>query len=141
MRVAFDTDVIVAALRSRTGASNVLLRAVRLGQLEAVASVPMLLEYEAVLMRPEQQQVTGLTVQQVGVFLDGLATLLIPVMPYFLWRPRLRDPDDEMVLDAAVNGGVGAIVTFNVHDFLPGAAQFQLEVLTPAETLQRLRRG
>ena len=51
MRVAFDTDIIVAALRSRTGASNALLRAVRLGQLEAVASVPMMLEYEAVLMK------------------------------------------------------------------------------------------
>jgi putative PIN family toxin of toxin-antitoxin system len=140
MRVAFDTDVIVAALRSRTGASNALLRAVRLGQLEAVASVPMMLEYEAVLRRPEQQRATGLTMQQIGVFLDGLATLLTPVIPYFLWRPRLRDPDDEMVLDAAVNGGADAIVTFNVHDFLQGAAQFRLEVLTPAEALQRLRR-
>jgi putative PIN family toxin of toxin-antitoxin system len=141
MRVAFDTDVIVAALRSRLGASNALLRALRLGQLEAVASVSMLLEYEAVLMRPEQQQATGLTIQEVSVFLDGLAALLTPVMPYFLWRPRLRDPDDEMVLDAAVNGGADAIVTFNVHDFLPGAMQFRLEVFTPAEALWRLRRG
>jgi putative PIN family toxin of toxin-antitoxin system len=141
MRVVFDTDVIVAALRSRTGASNALLRALRLGQLEAVASVPMMLEYEAVLMRPEQQQATGLTAQEVGVFLDGLAALLTPVMPYFLWRPRLRDPNDEMVLNAAVNGGADAIVTFNVGDFLPGATPFQLEVLTPAEALRRLRRG
>jgi putative PIN family toxin of toxin-antitoxin system len=141
MRAAFDTDVIVAALRSRTGASNALLHALRLGQLEAMASVPMMLEYEAVLMRPEQRQATGLTIQEVGVFLDGLAVLLTPVVPYFLWRPRLRDPNDEMVLDAAVNGGVDGIVTFNVHDFLPGAAQFQLEVLTPAEALGRLRRG
>ena len=141
MRVAFDTDVIVAALRSRLGASNALLRALRLGQLEAVASVSMLLEYEAVLMRPEQQQATGLTIQEVSVFLDGLAALLTPVMPYFLWRPRLRDPDDEMVLDAAVNGGADAIVTFNVHDFLSGAMQFRLEVFTPAEALWRLRRG
>jgi len=53
MRLTFDTDVIVAALRSRTGASNALLRALRGGQFEAVASVPMLFEYEAVLMRPE----------------------------------------------------------------------------------------
>jgi putative PIN family toxin of toxin-antitoxin system len=140
MRAAFDTDVVVAALRSRIGASNALLRALRSGRLEAVASVPMMLEYETVLMRPEQRQATGLTIQEVGVFLDGLASLLIPVMPYFLWRPRLRDPDDEMVLDAAVNGRADAIVTFNKGDFLPRATQFQLEVLTPAEALRRLRR-
>ena len=139
MRLTFDTDVIVAALRSRTGASNVLLHALRGRQLEAVASVPMLFEYEAVLMRPEQRQATGMTVAEVDIFLDGLAALLLPVLPYFLWRPRLRDPDDEMVLDAAVNGRADAIVTFNIRDFLPEARQFQLEVLTPREALRRLR--
>ena len=140
MKAAFDTDAIVAALRSRTGASNALLRALRLRQIEAVASVPMLLEYEAVLTRPEQRQATDMTIQDVSVFLDGLAALLIPVVPYFLWRPMLRDPDDEMVLDAAVSGRVEAIITFNVQDFLPGAGQFnRLDVLTPAEALHRLR--
>ena len=139
MRVAFDTNVIVAALRSRTGASNALLRALRLGELEAVTSVPMMLEYEAVLMRSEQLQATGLTAQEMSVFLNGLAALLIPVLPYFLWRPVLRDPDDEMVLDAAVNGRAEAIVTFNVQDFVPEARQFNLLILTPAEALRRLR--
>ena len=84
MRFTFDTDVIVAALRSRTGASNALLHALRGRQLEAVASVPMLFEYEEVLMRPEQRQATGMTVEEVGFFLDGLAALLLPVLPYFL---------------------------------------------------------
>jgi putative PIN family toxin of toxin-antitoxin system len=139
MRLTFDTDVIVAALRSRTGASNALLHALREGQLEAVASVPMMFEYEAVLMRPEQRQATGMTVEEVGFFLDGLAVLLLPVLPYFLWRPLLRDPDDEMVLDAAVNGRANAIVTFNVQDFLPEARQFRLAVWTSREALRRLR--
>ena len=140
MKVAFDTDVIIAARRSRSSASNALLRALRAGQLAAVASVPMMLEYEAVLMRPEQQRATGMSVQDVEVFLNALAALLIHVTPYFLWRPCLRDPDDEMVLDAAVSGGVEAIVTFNVQDFLPGATQFNLQILTPAEALRHLRR-
>ncbi len=140
MKVVLDTNVIVAALRSGSGASNALLRALYARQLEAVASVPMMLEYEEVLMRSELRQATGLTVQEVGVFLDGLAVLVTPVTPYFLWRPLLRDPDDEMVLDAAVSGGVEAIVTFNVKDFLPWATQFNMEVLTPAEALERLRR-
>ena len=103
-----------------------------------MAFVPMLLEYEAVLMRPEQRRAIGFTTAQVQQFVDGLAALLIPVTPYFLWRPTLRDPEDEMVLDAAVNGQAEAIVTFNRRDFLPAAATFQLEVLTPAQTLRRL---
>ena len=141
MKVALDTDVIVAARRSRSGASHALLRALREGRLTAVASVPMMLEYEAVLMRPEQRQATGMSVQDVQDFLDGLAALLVPVTPHFLWRPRLRDPDDEMVLDAAINGGAEAIATFNVQDFLPGADVFNLRILTPAETLLRIRRA
>ena len=141
MKVAFDTDVIVAALRSRSGASNALLHALSAGQVEAVASVPMMLEYEAILMRPEQRQATGMSVQDVNIFLDTLALLIIPVMPYFLWRPQLRDPDDEMVLDAAINGGAKAVITFNVQDFLPASTQFNVQVLTPAEVLRQLRRG
>lgn len=141
MKVAFDTDVIVASLRGRSGASNALLHALSAGQVEAVASVPMMLEYEAILMRPEQRQATGMSVQDVNIFLDTLALLIIPVMPYFLWRPQLRDPDDEMVLDAAINGGAKAVITFNVQDFLPASTQFNVQVLTPAEVLRQLRRG
>ncbi len=141
MKVAFDTDVIIAARRSRSGASYALLRALRAGQIEAVASVPMMLEYEAVLMRPEQRQAMGMSVEEVGRFLDALARLLTPVVPYFLWRPRLRDPDDEMVLEAAVNSGADAIVTFNKRHFLPEATQFHLDILTPGEALWQLRRS
>ena len=141
MKIAFDTNVIVAALRSRSGASNALLRALRTGQIEAVASVPMMLEYEAVLMRPEQRQAAGMSVQDVNVFLDTLALLVTPVVPYFLWRPLLRDPDDEMVLDAAVSGGAEAIVTFNAQDFLLGSTLFNMQILTPAQAIQRLKKG
>ena len=127
--------------RSRSGASHALLRALHAGHLTAVASVSMMLEYEAVLMRPEQRQATGMSAQDVQDFLDELAALLIPVTSWFLWRPRLRDPDDEMVLDAAINGGAEAIVTFNVKDFLPGTSAFNLRILTPAEALLELRRS
>ena len=141
MKVAFDTDVIVAARRSRSGASHALLRALHAGHLTAVASVPMMLAYEAVLIRPEQCQATGMSAPDVQDFLGELAALLIPVTPWFLWRPRLRGPEDEMVLDAAINGGAEAIVTFNVKDFLPGASAFNPRILTPAEALLEFRRS
>ena len=140
-KVAFDTDVIVAARRSRSGASHALLRALHAGHLTAVASVSMMLEYEAVLMRPEQRQATGMSAQDVQDFLDELAALLIPVTSWFLWRSRLRGSDDEMVLDVTINGGAEAIVTFNGRDFLPRATAFNLRILTPAEALLELRRS
>jgi len=134
-RLAFDTNVIVTALRSRSGASHALLRALHKGRVSAVASVPMMLEYEEVLMRREHREATGMNAQDVQDFLDELSALLIPVTPWFLWRPRLQDPSDEMVLEAALNGGADAIVTFNVRDFLPGVAGFGLRVLRPDQTL------
>ena len=138
LRVALDTDVIVAARRSRTGASNRLLGELRMGRLVAVASVGMMVEYEAVLKRPDMLRAMRASMEDVDGFLDALAVLIVPVTPHFLWRPVLRDPADEMVLDAAVCGGAEAIVTFNGRDFLPGAGRFGVAVLSPAETLRRL---
>ena len=139
MIIALDTDVIVAALRSPHGASRQLLRHLRAGRIKAVATIGMFIEYEAVLTRPDQLAATGLTVAETGRFLDGLAALVQPVRPHFLWRPQLRDPNDEMVLEAAVNGQADVIVTFNQRDFLPAATRFGIEVLMPREIVRRLK--
>ena len=71
---------------------------------EVLASVPLVLEYEAVLTRPEHLEASGLTAPQVNEVLDALVKVSIPVPLRFLWRPRLKDPADEMVLETAVNG-------------------------------------
>ena len=72
------------------------------------------------------------------VFLDALIGLLAPADVWFLWRPQLRDPGDELVLEAAVNGRAEAIVGFNRRDFSMAPARFGITFMTPAEALRRL---
>lgn len=103
-----------------------------------MVTVGMMIEYEAVLTRPEHLAAAGLSCREVGLFLDGLAALMVPVDLYFLWRPQLRVANDEMVLEAAVNGGAKRIITFNVGDFLPAAKRFSIQVERPGDTLRRL---
>lgn len=138
MKLVLDTDVLVAGLRSRIGASRQLLVLLYQGRFEALASVAMMLEYEAVLTRPENLQAFGLTIAEIERFLDSMSMLVTPVTPFFLWRPQLRDPADEHVLEAAVNGGADAIVTFNVHHFQTAAARFGIAALRPGDALRRL---
>ena len=117
MKVTLDTDVVVAALRSRRGASRAWLRAILSGEATLLLSVPLALQYEAVLTRPEHLVASGASVDQIGMLLDALCAVCTPVEVSFLWRPMLRDTDDEMVLEAAVNGRAGRLLTFNQRDF------------------------
>lgn len=135
-RVVLDTNVLAAA-HSRNGAAFALLGALRANQFCMLASVPLFLEYEAVLKRPEQLAQGQRSVASVDAFLDALALRVEPVHLYYLWRPQLRDAADEMLLETALNGQAGALVTFNGGDF-DAARKFALPVLTPAEFLQQL---
>lgn len=137
LRVVLDTSVIVAALRSRKGASNEVLRLVARGRLAALATSALFLEYEEVLKRPEQQAAHGLDEREIGNMLTALASAVEPVSVHIVWRPQLRDPSDEMVLEAAINGRADAIVTFNVKDFSP-AGRFGLSVVRPGDLLRRM---
>lgn len=138
MRLVMDTNVLVAAFRSRTGAAAEVVRLIRRRQLTMIATVALFVEYEAVLTRPEHLAKAEMTLVEAAVALDVLGAVTEPVEPHFLWRPRLRDPDDDMVLEAAVNGRADAIATFNARDFIDGARDFGVEVLTPAEILRRI---
>jgi predicted nucleic acid-binding protein len=102
-----------------------------------LASVPLFLEYEAVHARPDHLLVAGLTRRLVAEFLDYLAGIVEPVQLRYLWRPQLGDAADEMVLETAINGRAGCIVTFNTRHFSP-ATRFGIEVVTPAEAMRRL---
>lgn len=135
MRVLLDTNVLVAGLTSSQGASHAVLQAVAAGQIDIAASTALWLEYESVLKREEVRAMHGLSVKQIDGILSALAVWVHPVMLHYIWRPQLRDPGDEMVLEAAVNGQVDAIVTHNTRDFARVAPTFGLQVLTPAQTV------
>ena len=135
-----DTDAVVAAMRSPAGASAAIIRAVRQRQATLLLSVPLAMEYEAVCRRSEHREESGLSGQQVEIFLDAIIAMGEPVRTHFLWRPQLRDPNDEMVLEAAVNGRADVLVTFNVRDYGTTPAQFGVEVLLPREAIARIKR-
>jgi predicted nucleic acid-binding protein len=138
MRIVMDTDAVVAAMRSPSGASAALLLMARTDRIVLTATVPLCVEYEAVCNRPEHLLGAGLDRAGVAVFLAALVSLVEPAMVWFLWRPQLRDPGDELVLGAAVAGRAGCIATFNRRDFRGPADRFGVEVLLPAEVLRRL---
>ncbi len=133
-----DTDTIVAAMRSPTGASAALLRAARRGRVTLAATVPLCLEYEDVCSRPEHVAAAEFSSADLAVFLDAVVNLVEPVDVWFLWRPQLRDPGDELVLEAAVNGRAPVIATFNRRDFRPAADRFGIDILLPAEAIRRV---
>jgi putative PIN family toxin of toxin-antitoxin system len=139
VRCVVDTNVIIAAMRSPTGASAALLMAARRSELTMLGNVALALEYEATCQLAEHRLAAGLSLAEVGVFVDAVLAMVEPVETHFLWRPQLRDPADEFVLEAAVNGRTAAIVTFNRRDFGAAPARFGIDLLTPAEAIRRVR--
>ena len=136
LRVVLDTSVLVAAFRSRNGASFLVLSAAAERQIVPVISVPLFMEYEAVLLRPEQMAAHGLEKDVVISTLLGLVTVSETTDVHYSWRPQLSDPDDEMVLETAINGRASAIVTHNVSDFEPGSGRFGISVMRPGKLLK-----
>jgi putative PIN family toxin of toxin-antitoxin system len=138
-RIVLDTDVVLAALRSPAGGSAEVVRLARHGQVRLVASVALMLEYEAVATRPEQLRAIGATRQSVLSALDFIAAIADEAQGHFRWRPQVRDPADEMVLEAAVNGRASVLMTFNRRDFGAAPARFGIRLCAPGDFLRSLR--
>src|SRR6266496_3036338 len=134
--VVLDTNVIIAALRSKRGASNKLLSLVGTSKFEIHDSVALILEYEDVLQR--QRTELGLSEDDVSIFIDSLCALAHHHKIYFLWRPLLRDVNDELVLELAVSANCEYILTHNIRDF-KGSEKFGIRAITPKEFLQVIR--
>lgn len=138
MRLILDTNVVVAALRSPSGASAALLDLALDRRFKLLLSVPLVFEYEGICSDPAQRIASGLGRSEVETVVSALCAVGEPVPAWYLWRPQLRDPADEMVLEAAVNGRADAIVTFNKRDFGDVPEGFGINVLSPRQVLRRL---
>ena len=132
-QIVIDTNVIVAGLRSRRGSSFKLLTLIDTGQFDIHLSVPLVLEYTEVLLRELPN--LSLSREEVEDLIDFYCGVGMQHEIFFLWRPFLRDPKDEMVLELAVKAGCQSIITYNTRDFA-GVEQFGLNVLEPSEFLR-----
>ena len=131
MLVVLDTSVLVAAWRSRSGASFALLEELRDESFRIALSVPLVIEYESVLLRhtaPPRRRA------DVAALINYLCLIGVRQQVFFLWRPLLRDPNDDMVAEVAVASQSKAIVTHNIKDF-DAMSKFGVQVLTPGEFL------
>ena len=133
--LVIDTNVLVAGLRSRRGRSFELLGMIGGIHFDITLSVPLVMEYEAVLGRPEMVPISAHAVAQV---LDYICATALHQDIFYLWRPRLRDAKDDMLVELAMNAGAQIIVTHNVKDF-ELARGLGLVILTPDECLKHLQ--
>jgi len=136
LRVVLDTSVLVAALRSRLGASFELISRLGTRTYEVAVSVPLVLEYESALLR--HAAASPFTESDVRVLIDYICDIAVQQEVFFLWRPFLRDSGDDLVLELAIAARCEAIVTHNVRDFR-GAETLGVSVVTPGKFLHQLR--
>lgn len=133
--IIMDTNVLFAGLYSANGASFKLLELLSKDRLRIVISTPLLFEYEEVLKR--NRTMLQLTDAEIGMVLDNLCGFSRHQKVYFLWRPYLSDPKDDLVLELAVAAQVNTIVTHNLKDFAR-VYKFGVEAITPKTLLERL---
>ena len=135
-QIVVDTNVFYAGLRSRRGASHRLFKEIGRNALFRIhLSVPLVLEYEEIAKR--HARALALTHRDIDDILDYLCSAAGLHDIFYLWRPYLPDPEDDMLLELAVEAGCQRIVTYNQRDFR-GIEQFGLRAVTPQEFLREI---
>jgi len=136
IRVILDTNVLYAGLYSSEGVSYQILRAIERGQIQIVISTSLLFEYEDILNRKKSE--LALSEQQIEAILDNVCRLSVHQRIYYLWRPFLKDPKDDHILEAAVASQTKIIVTHNIRDF-KGIDKFGIRAITPKQLLKEIK--
>lgn len=139
MRVVIDTDVLVSAFISPSGASRQLVLDALDGRFVLLLSTPLLIEYEAVLRRSVHLNRAGATETEMLEVLDALVGLSVPVVFDYSWRPTGGHPDDELVIETAINGHADVVATFNVRDMHIAGLSFGFRAQRPGPLVRRLR--
>jgi putative PIN family toxin of toxin-antitoxin system len=134
-KIVIDTCVLVAALRSKRGASHKLFTIIGKGNFDISMSVPLIFEYESAARKMARS--VGLRYSDIDDILDYICSVAEHHRIHFLWRPFLRDPADDMVLELAVESRASYIVTYNLKDF-EGISIFGISAVTPREFLHKI---
>ena len=144
MKIIIDTNVLLSTLFSKKGASFKLiywlLKKYKTNlQKISVVSTPLVIEYEAVLMREKnRKRYPNLSSQDIREFVDGICLISHHQKINFMWRPFLKDLQDDMVLEVAFNSGAKYIITYNIKDFKGVEENFDIKVITPKQFLQKI---
>jgi putative PIN family toxin of toxin-antitoxin system len=138
LRVVIDTDVLLSAFLSSDGASRQLVLDGLDKKFALLLSTPLLLEYEAVLRRPQHLK-RAATDAEVTEILDALAGICVPVVFDYNWRPTGAHADDELVIETAINGHADALATFNLKDMRDTGARFGFQAQRPGPLVRRIR--
>ena len=140
MRVVLDTASFVTAIRSSSGAAGELLRRVFRRELTILMDLKLVLEYRDVALRPEHVSASNLNKREILELIEALEAFSESVEVLMKVRPLSLDPNDDMVLDIAINGNADVIVTGNTKHFLAVGKRFHIPVMTPSEFISQLRK-
>lgn len=138
-RVVLDTSILVTGIRNAGGASRALLRAALEGRYRPLASTALLLEYESALLRPEHLKHARVVPRDAIALLDAYAASSEYVHIHFPLLPIAEDPNDDTVLETAVNGSATMIVTFDRA--IQRAPSFGILTYSPQSAARKLRLG
>jgi putative PIN family toxin of toxin-antitoxin system len=142
MLIVFDTNVLYQALRNKNGASHYILNLIRERKINLAISIPVFKEYEDVLKRDKSQKDLELNLSDIDKVLDFLAFIGKSFSTYFLWRPNLKDENDNIFIELAVACNSSFLITSNIKDFTINKELIfnEIKIITPSEFIKYWRK-